>query len=152
MRLGVASRLPSTKDMRFRSRALIGVLAVAALSVGCATTRAGSMGPLPNNESLVTLIVTKDRSIIEDECRGAPAPGPVLGCQVTRVTTLPDGQEIRLIKIIRYTDRTPSAMAFEIDLHELCHTVATLQPMSDPCHVGNDGFLKAATPRAATLR
>jgi hypothetical protein len=138
--------------MRCAPRAAAGLLIVTALLlVGCATTRTGSMGILPNSENLVTLVVTADRTLIADQCRGALAVGPILGCQVTRTTSMPDGQSVRLIKIVRYTDWVPSEMAFEIDLHELCHAIATLQAIPDPCHVGNNGFLKAGSPRA-TLR
>jgi hypothetical protein len=130
-----------------RSRLAAGLLTAGLVLAGCATTRTASMGVLPNNEHLVTLLVTEDRTLIEDRCRGALAIGPILGCQSTRSTTLPDGQGVRLITIVRFTDSLPSAMAFEIDLHELCHAVATLQGVNDPCHVGNDGLLHAA-PRA----
>ena len=103
------------------------------------------MGLLENNERLVTLVVTEDKSLIEDHCRGAAAVGPILGCQITRSSTLPDGNQVRLIKIVRYTDALPSAMAFEIDLHELCHAIATLQSsVPDPCHTENQGLLQAS--------
>ena len=130
---------------RFRSAALVSVAGLALAFTACATTRTGSMGLLANYEKLVTLVVTEDRSLIADECRGALAVGPILGCQITRNTALPDGSSVRLIKIVRYTDSLPSEMAFEIDLHELCHTVATLQTLPDPCHAENNGFLKAGS-------
>jgi hypothetical protein len=129
------------------SRLVAGLLTAGLVLAGCATTRTASMGILPNNDHLVTLVVTEDRTLIEERCRGALAIGPILGCQSTRSTRLPDGQDVRLITIVRFTDSLPSAMAFEIDLHELCHAVATLQGVNDPCHVGNDGLLQAA-PRA----
>ena len=135
-----------------RSGPLTMAAALALTFSGCATTRTGSMGLLPNHEKLVTLVVTEDRSIIADECRGALAVGPVLGCQITRHTSLPDGSALRLIKIVRYTDSLPSEMAFEIDLHELCHAVATLQTVADPCHAENDGFLKAAPTTVLGIR
>ncbi len=100
------------------------------------------MGPLADHENLVTLTVTEDRTVVSDQCRGALTIGPVMGCQVTRTAMLPGGDEVRLVKIVRYTDALPSAMAFEIDLHELCHTVASLQAIPDPCHIGNNGFLQ----------
>jgi hypothetical protein len=130
---------------RFPSAALVSVATLALALTACATTRTGSMGLLSNYEKLVTLVVTEDRSLIADECRGALAVGPILGCQITRTAALPDGSSVRLIKIVRYTDSLPSEMAFEIDLHELCHTVATLQTLPDPCHAENSGFLKAGT-------
>lgn len=123
------------------------LLAVVAglLAAGCATTRVGSMGVLPNHETLVTLVVTKDKTIIQDQCRaGAHAGRPILGCQTTKSSILFDGQEVRTVTIVRYTDSLPSAMAFEIDLHELCHAIATVQRVADPCHVGNNGYLDAA--------
>ena len=59
----------------------------------------------------------------------------------------------RAVKIVRYTDRLPSEMAFEIDLHELCHVVAALQPIADPCHNGNGGTIRAwAGAEASTAR
>ena len=129
------------------------VIMAAALSLtACATTRTGSMGLLPNYERLVTLTVTEDRSRIADECRGALAVGPILGCQITRNTALPDGSIVRLIKIIRYTDALPSEMAFEIDLHELCHAVATLQSVADPCHAENNGLLKSQPTTVLRIR
>jgi hypothetical protein len=42
-------------------------------------------------------------------------------------------------------------MAFEIDIHELCHAVAALQPIEDPCHVGNRGFLRSSGFPVRTL-
>jgi hypothetical protein len=118
------------------------------LLAGCASTRTGAMGLLPTNERLVTLVISEDRTLVEDHCRGAMAVGPVYGCQITRSSALPDGTAVRLIKIVRFTDSLPSPMAFEIDLHELCHTVATLQTgLADPCHVENHGLLENAPPR-----
>ncbi len=138
--------------MRRSPRLALGLLLGAALlSTACATTRSGVMGPLSSDEPLVTLVVTKDKSLIQDHCRGAVAVGPILGCQVTRVTTQPDGQAVKVIKIVRYTDALPSAVAFEIDLHELCHAAATLQSVADPCHKDNHGFLQAG-PRAVMQR
>lgn len=146
----MASRLPLLPCVLRRARrfAVLAVLPALALA-GCATTRTGAMGLLPNQERLVTLVVSEDKSLIQDHCRGAIAVGPILGCQVTRQSVLPDGSQVRLIKIVRYTDWLPSAMAFEIDLHELCHTVATLQDsMPDPCHAENNGLLQAS-PRTS---
>ena len=47
------------------------------------------------------------------------------------------------MKIVRYAETAPSPATFEIDAHELCHAVAALQPMKDPCHDGNGGVLQA---------
>jgi hypothetical protein len=135
---------------RLRQLAVLALLPGLVLA-GCASTRSGAMGLLANNERLVTLVVSEDRSLIQDHCREALTVGQILGCQVTRSTVLPDGNQLRLIKIVRYTDSLPSAMAFEIDLHELCHAVATLQStVPDPCHAENNGLLQAS-PRT-TLR
>jgi hypothetical protein len=38
----------------------------------------------------------------------------------------------------------PSALAIEIDVHELCHVVAALQSIEDPCHLGNNGVIQSA--------
>jgi hypothetical protein len=127
----------------------IGITALALLLAGCAGTRVAEMGRLPN-DNLVTVVVSEDRAVIEKQCHGALALGPIYGCQITRHSTLADGAPVRVITIVRYTDRLPSAMALEIEAHELCHAVASLQAVPDPCHIGNNGFLKHS-PRA-TLR
>lgn len=134
-----------------RRRPLL-LLAALLLLAGCASTRTGTMGTLPNQEPLVTLLVTEDRDVVADNCRGALAAGRVLGCQVTRTTVLPDGEQVRLIKIVRFTDALPSAMSFEIDLHELCHAVATLQGVADPCHIGNNGLVTTAPRSVQRIR
>ena len=69
---------------------------------------------------------------------------------------MPSGREselpTRVVKIVRYTDALPSEMAFEIDLHELCHMVAALQPvLRDPCHDGNDGQVLSGTGRHSPI-
>jgi hypothetical protein len=110
------------------------------LLTGCATTRRIAMGPLPTSEPLITLVVTEDRGVIRDECAGAEAPGSLLGCRVTRRLVV-NGTPVQVMKIVRYTDALPSTLAFEIDAHELCHAIASLQPIADPCHVGNNGFI-----------
>jgi hypothetical protein len=78
------------------------------------------------------------------------AAGRVLGCQTSRTVELAGGGVARAVRIVRYTDQMPSALAFEIDLHELCHAVATVQGLDDPCHIGNDGIAQQsyALPRA----
>jgi len=56
----------------------------------------------------------------------------------------PDGRtEVKMMKVVRYTDALPSALALEIDAHELCHVVAALQPIDDPCHLGNGGVVQS---------
>jgi hypothetical protein len=113
---------------------------------GCATTtRTAQMGPLSTGP-LVTLIVTDDRAVVERECRDVPALGPILGCSIWR-TVQPDGRtNVKMMKVVRYTDALPSALALEIDAHELCHVVAALQPIDDPCHVGNGGIVQSGGP------
>jgi hypothetical protein len=113
---------------------------------GCATsTRTAQMGPLSTGP-LVTLIVTDDRAVVERECRDVPALGPILGCSIWRAVQ-PDGRtDVKMMKVVRYTDALPSAFALEIDAHELCHVVAALQPIDDPCHVGNGGVVKSGAP------
>ena len=113
---------------------------------GCATSpRTAQMGPLSTGP-LVTLIVTDDRAVVERECRDVPALGPILGCSIWR-TVQPDGRtDVKMMKVVRYTDALPSALALEIDAHELCHVVAALQPIDDPCHVGNGGVVKSGAP------
>jgi hypothetical protein len=46
------------------------------------------------------------------------------------------------VKIVRYTDALPSRMAFEIDAHELCHAIASVQGIADPCHAENHGLVE----------
>jgi len=110
---------------------------------GCATSiRTAKLGPLPTGP-LVTLIVSDDRAVVERECREVPALGPILGCSIWR-TVQPDGKtDVKTMKVVRYTDAMPSALALEIDAHELCHVVAALQQIDDPCHVGNGGVVRA---------
>jgi hypothetical protein len=119
--------------------------------VGCATsTRMANMGPLSTGP-LVTLIVSDDRKVVEHECRDVPALGPVLGCSIWRVVQ-PDGSTaVKMMKVVRYTDVLPSALAMEIDVHELCHVVAALQPIEDPCHVGNGGVVQTSSPNVRAM-
>jgi hypothetical protein len=122
---------------------------IALILAGCATTRRTAMGPLPTTEPLITLVVTEDRRVIREECAGAEDPGSLLGCRVTRRVQL-NGNTVQIMKIVRYTDSLPSTLAFEIDAHELCHAIASLQPIADPCHVGNNGFILSS--RGATIQ
>jgi hypothetical protein len=133
---------------------------VLALS-GCATTigtgsptRTAQLGPLRGGEPLVTLVVSEDPAVVRGECPLNFSHGGVLGCQTSRTVELSTGASVRVVKIVRFTDRLPSAMAFEIDIHELCHAVAALQGIDDPCHEGNDGIVQhpAALPRSLLLR
>jgi hypothetical protein len=129
--------------VRARLLRLIPVVTAIALSTGCASSRIGTIGPLPNREPLVTLVVTEDRQVVQRECKGILAPGTPVGCRMSRTVVLPDGGNVRTVTIVRYTDSLPSQMSFEIEVHELCHTVASLQQIDDPCHVGNNGLLTA---------
>jgi len=76
---------------------------------------------------------------------------PVLGCQISWPVVLEDGRRARSVKVVRYTEALPSALTFEIDVHELCHTVATLQAFRDPCHVGNDGVAQTSYDGGAAM-
>ena len=149
----MACALPSQGSVS--ARVLAGLLCIALVATGCATTgtRSGHLGVLPANEQLVTLVVSEDSTVVRGECP-LVAHGNVLGCQTSRKVALPDGRDVRVVKIVRFTDRLPSAMAFEIDIHELCHAVAALQGIDDPCHTGNGGVVQhpAALPRGLMLR
>ena len=127
-----------------RSRGLRGLVGVALLLTGCATTRMMQMGGLPQGRHLVTLVVTEDRDVVRDECRSVPTKGTLLGCHLWHRVTLPDAGEVQLVKIVRYTDALPSPFALEIDVHELCHAIAALQPIADPCHAENGGAIRSA--------
>jgi len=128
----------------------------AVVLAGCATgTRTGHLGVLSDNEHLVTLVVTEDTAVVRQECPVAFAASTVLGCQTSRPVKIGGGRAARVVKIVRFTDRLPSALAFEIDIHELCHAVAALQILEDPCHHGNGGTIQqypAAAPRSLFIR
>lgn len=136
-----------------RSPLLVPALAALLLG-GCAGTRVSSVGRLANDERLVTLVVTEDRKRVDSECKGVPALGTVLGCHVARRVQLDEHAVVQTVKLVRFTDRLPSAMAFEIEAHELCHTVAGLQALPDPCHDDNGGVLASTPgpPLGVTLR
>jgi hypothetical protein len=134
-------------------RPSLAVLALAAsMLAGCAGTRVARFGPLPNQEPLVTLIVSQDPEVVRRECPDHPGPLKVMGCQRSRTVELVGGERVLAITIVRYTDALPSALAFEIDAHELCHAAATLQGIVDPCHDGNAGLLRAGDERRPPLR
>jgi hypothetical protein len=122
-------------------RAVILLAAVLAMT-GCATTRRMEFGPLANRESLVTLVVSEDRGVIARECGGASAAARE-SCENFRPIVLDGGLIVRAVTLVRYTDTLPSAVAFEIDAHEMCHAIAALQPIDDPCHIGNGGVIQA---------
>jgi len=110
------------------------------------------MGPLPSMEPLVTLIVSDDRRVVEHECRDVPAIGPILGCATWRTIRVDGTAEVKVMKVVRYADAVPSALALEIDVHELCHVVAALQSIDDPCHLDNNGMIQSAAGIAASPR
>jgi hypothetical protein len=112
---------------------------------GCATaTRSAALGLLSQGDRLVTLIVTEDPVVLRGECPPNLGHAALLGCQTSRLIELSDGRVVRVVKIVRYADRVPSALSFEIDIHELCHAIAALQPIDDPCHAENGGVVGAA--------
>ena len=135
------------KPFSWRACLVIGAALLA--STGCAIgTRTGGLGTLPGGERLVTLVVTEDTATVGREC--PLAMGRVLGCQTSRRVPLSEGTDAKVVKIVRYTDRVPSELAFEIDLHELCHAVAALQPIKDPCHAENGGVAHTRRPSLAS--
>jgi hypothetical protein len=120
------------------------LVAILVVLGGCAvSTRTARMGPLPLGP-LVTLVVSDDRAVVARECQEVQAPGPVLGCSMWHTVQLEDRTEVKVMKVVRYTDAVPSALTLEIDAHELCHVVAALQPIIDPCHVGNGGVVRSS--------
>jgi hypothetical protein len=131
-------------------RVLVILVALFAL-MGCAVTRTASFGPLAGDHMLVTLVVSEDRAVVAHECRDVRASGVILGCQMSAPVSLPDGSRARTMKIVRYTDQLPSPLAFEIDVHELCHAVAALQLIEDPCHQGNAGVAQASRDGGAAM-
>lgn len=114
------------------------VTAVIALSGCAAGTRTGRFGPLAGDETLVTLVVSEDLAIVKRECLNVVTRTRLLGCQMSRVIEVPGLLDpVQTVKIVRYTDALPSKMAFEIDIHELCHAIAAVQGLDDPCHAHN---------------
>ena len=121
---------------------------------GCASsTRVATFGPLPGGSNLMTLVVSEDIEVVRRECAEVGVLGRVLGCQSSQSVRHPNALlPLRAVKIVRYAETLPSPTTFEIDAHELCHVVAALQLIEDPCHQGNDGVLQAhgigsASPR-----
>ena len=120
------------------------VLGVALVGLtGCASTRSIEFGLIAPDRPLVTLVVSEDRDLVKRECQAAASRMQVLGCQMSKIVTLPGDVIAKTVKIVRFTDSLPSPMALEIDAHELCHTVASLQGLIDPCHEGNNGLLQS---------
>lgn len=113
------------------------LLALLALS-GCAATLTAYAGPV-GQENILTLVVSRDLGLIGEKCGAFPLGGRVYGCEFTRSLQMPDGTSVRLVTVVRYTDSLPSGLSFEVEVHELCHVVAALQAIPDPCHSGNHG-------------
>jgi hypothetical protein len=128
-----------SKGMRavFSGIAFLGILVS-----GCTTTLISHLGPLPDHRSLVTLVVTEDRSLIKKECMHGEQV-PVLGCQLTLVSILGEAPNVRAVKIVRYTDKLPSRTAVENEAHQVCHIVTRLQGLPDLCHAGNGEMAEA---------
>jgi hypothetical protein len=137
------SRLPA--DTKVMSKVTVWTLGFVALALsGCAsTTRVAQFGPLAEGQSLVTLVVSEDLDVVRRECANVPATGPILGCHIAFPAKAISLRPVRSVKIVRYVESAPSAVTFEIDAHELCHAVAALQLIEDPCHIGNNGELQA---------
>ena len=130
------------------------MIAAALTVTGCATTtttRMASFGPLPGGSSLVTLVVSEDLQVVAKECAGVVARGQIMGCQIARPVNGGRGVPVRAMKIVRYAETAPSPVTFEIDAHELCHAVASLQLLKDPCHQGNGGVLQAYGAARSTV-
>lgn len=107
------------------------------------TTRVARFGPLAGGVSLVTLIVSEDLNLVRRECREVENHGRIMGCQTSVPAIAAGARPVRAVKIVRYAETLPSPATFEIDAHELCHVIATLQLLPDPCHEGNGGMLQA---------
>ena len=128
-------------------------IGLAVLLAGCGTsTRIMQMGPLGDGARLVTVVVSEDRAVVRQQCADIPAAGPILGCHLWHNVSGPGGTPVQLIKIVRFTDALPSQLALEIDVHELCHAIAALQPIEDPCHADNQGIIESAASAAVRWR
>jgi hypothetical protein len=128
-------------------RILSPLVLLACLLAGCAGTRIGTLGTLPGGDRLVTVVVSQDRDVVERECNQPLALGPLLGCQISRPVGGTGRAAARTVKVVRYADVLPSSLAFEIEVHELCHVVAALQTLEDPCHADHHGVMDVASRR-----
>ena len=147
----MARRLPSQRHLTRMLPALF--IGLAVLLAGCSTsTRIMQMGPLGDGARLVTVVVSEDRAVVRQQCADIPAAGPILGCHLWHKVSGPGGTPVQLIKIVRFTDALPSQLALEIDVHELCHAIAALQPIEDPCHADNQGIVESAASAAVRWR
>lgn len=110
---------------------------------GCATgTRVVQYGAVAPSTYLVMLVVTDSLDVVDQKCKGAPraARARLVGCQSTQTLGSAPGQpRVRGVRIVRYAESIPSPLTLEIEAHELCHAVAALQSITDPCHAGNNG-------------
>lgn len=107
-------------------------------------TREIRFGHIRPGEPLVTLVVTQDRNVVWSQCADAGmAGGALLGCQRSHVVQVTGGRAAQAIKIVRYADVLPSRLAFEIEAHELCHAIAAVQALEDPCHTDPAGVINA---------
>ena len=122
---------------------IVGLVTGLFLLSACATsvTRTAQFGPLPSGQSLVTLVVSTEPEEIRRQCGVAATTS---GCRNLQPVTLPGGLRAHAVRIVRFVDAIPSATAFEIDIHELCHAIASVQQIRDPCHDGNRGMLRSA--------
>ncbi|HEY2996272.1 MAG TPA: hypothetical protein VGM22_25945 [Methylomirabilota bacterium] len=129
------------------------LVALGLLLAGCATsTKSMGMGPFSNGDRLVTVVVSEDRAVVRRECVDIPSAGPILGCHLWRRVFEPGVGAVQLVKIVRFTDTMPSTLSLEIDVHELCHAIAALQPIPDPCHADNGGVIESAASAAIRWR
>src|SRR5213594_821844 len=145
-------RLADPHVVARRAHVLSTVLVLGIVLSGCASTRIAEVGTLPNGDRLITLVVSEDRQVVHRQCQDVPALGLVLGCQTSRALALPNGVAVRAVKIVRYTDVLPSRMAFEIDAHELCHAIAAVQSIEDPCHAVDHGIVESSGAAAPSTR
>lgn len=124
------------------------LLGAAALTLaGCGATTSVQYGTLSTGAPVVELVVTTDRAVVDRECDLDPAVTlgrPVWGCRIQR--RVPGLERVRAVKVVRWTDAVPGEQALEIEAHELCHVVAGLQSIPDPCHVDNGGMLRVRRP------
>jgi hypothetical protein len=120
-----------------RSTTAVNLILFTTLVTGCATTRVAHLLPL------VTVVVSSDRAVVERECNDSDTVAATLGCERFSPVRLQDGSFARAVRLVRYADTLPSTMALEIDVHEMCHAVASVQRLADPCHIGNGGKLQA---------
>ena len=129
------------------------LVALGLLLAGCATsTKSMGMGPFSNGDRLVTVVVSEDRAVVRRECVDIPSAGPILGCHLWRRVFEHGVGAVQLVKIVRFTDTMPSTLSLEIDVHELCHAIAALQPIPDPCHADNGGVIESAASAAIRWR